>query len=69
MQLTRRAVLLAIPGVVAAPAIVRAPSLMKIRPLAEFFAATEVPFDETIWRELAYRMRLRDAGVSAISYN
>ena len=66
MNPTRRAVLLGIPGVVAAPAIVRASSIMKIRPIAEFPVTVETPFDETLWRELARRMRLRDAGVSPI---
>jgi hypothetical protein len=66
MNPTRRAVLLGIPGVVAAPAIVRASSIMKIRPFAEFPVTVETPFDETLWRELARRMRLRDAGVSPI---
>jgi hypothetical protein len=42
---------------------------MEIRPLAELPAAMEIPFDENAWRELAYRERLRDAGLSAISYN
>ena len=66
MNPTRRAVLLGIPGVVAAPAIVRASSIMKIRPIPEFPVTVETPFDETLWRELARRMRLRDAGVSPI---
>jgi hypothetical protein len=55
MNPTRRAVLLGIPGVVAAPAIVRASSIMKIRPFAEFPVTVETPFDETLWRELARR--------------
>ena len=60
-------VLLGIPGVVVAPAIVRASSIMKIRPfIAEFPVTVETPFDETLWRELVRRMRLRDAGVSPI---
>lgn len=67
MQPTRRAVLLAIPGVVAAPAIVRASSIMKIKPL-EFPIVAESHFDETLWRELAFRERLRDAGLSAIAW-
>ncbi len=59
MQVTRRAVLLAIPGVVAAPAIVRASSIMKIKPLC-FPTAAELHFDEALWCELAFRERLRE---------
>ena len=66
MNPTRRAVLLGIPGVVAAPAIVRASSIMKIRPIAALPVTVETPFDEALWRELARRMRLREAGVSPI---
>jgi len=68
MKLTRRAVLLAIPGIVPAPAIVRASSIMKIRPFTDFPAAAEIPFDEDLWRELANRMRLRDAALSPIAW-